>query len=29
MSLGFLGLAGATFVVAGLNLGWIAASEPT
>src|SRR3979409_1872728 len=27
MSLGFLGLAGATFVVAGLNLGWVAASE--
>jgi hypothetical protein len=27
MALGFLGLAGATFVVAGLNLGWVAASE--
>jgi succinate-acetate transporter protein len=27
MSLGFLGLAGATFVVAGLNLGWAAARE--
>jgi succinate-acetate transporter protein len=27
MALGFLGLAGATFVLAGLNLGWVAASE--